>query len=118
MPDVQGVEINYVAEITEEAIDEYDPMPRERENVLEFGWVIIAVAILVVAFTPPIALFAGVAAGPNTCLGRVMMVLIGEVEYQKLRFACFGPSAAKEDEAVPQLLDIEMVKGASSKLNN
>ena len=117
LPDVQRVEINYVAEITEEAIDEYDPMPRERENVLEFGWLIIAVAILVVAFTPPIALFAGVAAGPNSHLGRAMMVLIGEVNYQKLRFACFGPSAVKEDEAVSQLLDTEMVKSASSKLN-
>jgi hypothetical protein len=105
--DVDSVEVITVTVSTDSSVEPYDPPPVEQENVQEFGGALIAVAILVVFFTPLIAVFAGVAAGPNTVVGRVIMVLIGEAKYHKLRFACFGSRALIEDaddETAPKLL--------------
>ena len=105
---VDSVEVTTVTVGTESFVVPYDPPRVEQENVQEFGGALIAVAILLVFFTPIIAVFAGVAAGPNTTVGRVIMVLIGETKYHKLRFVCFGSRALIEDEAAPKLLEVEM----------
>ena len=87
---IEQMEVTTVAVSTNSNVGVYVPPDDEVEDVKEFGGGLIATAIFVVFFTPLIAITVGVVAGPNSRIGQIIMVFIGEEKYGKLRSACCG----------------------------
>ena len=96
LPRVEQMEVTVAQVSTNSNVDAYVPLNTETEDVKEFGGVLIATAIFVVFFIPLIVLTVGVVAGPNSRIGRIVMVFIGEEKYGKLSSACCGPSPRGE----------------------
>ena len=90
LPKIEQMEVTTASISTNSNVGVYVPPNDEVEDVKEFGGGLIATAIFVVFFTPFIAITIGVVAGPNSRIGQIIMVFIGEEKYAKLRSACCG----------------------------
>lgn len=100
LPNIEQMEVTTATISTNSDVGVYVPPNDETQDVKEFGGGLIATAIFVVFFTPLVAITAGVVAGPNSRIGQIIMVFIGEVKYAKLRSACCGARA--DEPTVPQ----------------
>ena len=95
LPKVEQMEVTTATISTNSDVGVYVPPNNEVQDVKEFGGGLIATAIFVVFFTPFIAITVGVVAGPDSRVGQIIMVFIGEEKYAKLRAACCGARAAE-----------------------
>ena len=95
LPKVEQMEVTTATISTNSDVGVYVPPNNEVQDVKEFGGGLIATAIFVVFFTPLIVLIVGVVAGPDSRIGRIVMVFIGEEKYAKLNSACCGARAAE-----------------------
>jgi len=100
LPKIEQMEVTTATISTNSDVGVYVPPNDETQDVKEFGGGLIATAIFVVFFTPLVAITAGVVAGPNSRIGQIIMVFIGEEKYAKLRSACCGARA--DEPTVPQ----------------
>jgi hypothetical protein len=91
LPKIEQMEVTAAQVSTNSDVGVYVPPNDQEEDVKEFGGGLIATAIFVVFFTPLIVLIVGVVAGPDSRIGRIVMVFIGEEKYGKLNSACCGP---------------------------
>jgi len=88
LPKLDSVSVTSVTASTEEVEADYAPKNDVDENVEMFGEDLIAGAIAGVLFLPVVVFFFGLILGPKSRMGRLLMVMIGESLYQRIRIGC------------------------------
>jgi len=103
LPKMDSVSVTSVTASTEEVVADYAPKNDVDENVEMFGEDLIAGAIAGVVFLPVVVFFFGLILGPKSRMGRLLMVIIGESLYHRIRIGCCCapvPGLTKTSESV------------------